>query len=301
MKKISRFSLALGLSLFTISGGAAAQETGALGPTLDRVVARNAVYVGYREAALPFSYQMPGQAVPVGYLWEICGHVVKTMQEKIGKAVPLVPVAVTDNARVMMLKTGITDLDCGGAASTVVRQKQVGLSYTVYVSELRVLVRKGVGIERFEQLADKRVVVLNGGVADRQVKQNALTRNINLQLLQVNTPAEAMALLAKGEVDAYVGDDATLAAQRATQKDGYELLVGGLAAEPYAIMLPKDDAVLKKLVDETLLSLMQSGELARIYDKWFISPIPPANLGLDLPMSTLLKAAIQAPNDKPVN
>jgi len=301
MKKISRFSLALGLGLFTIACGAAAQEQGALGPTLDRVVARNAVYVGYREAALPLSYQIPGQAAPVGYMWEICGHVVKAMQEKVGKAVPLVPVAVTDNARVMMLKTGITDLDCGAAASTVARQKQVGLSYTVYVSELRVLVRQGAGIERFEQLADKRVVILNGGVADRQVKQNALTRNISLQLLQVNTPAEAMALLAKGEVDAYVGDDATLAAQRATQKDGYELLVGGLAAEPYAIMLPKDDAVLKKLVDETLLSLMQSGELARIYDKWFISPIPPANLGLDLPMSTLLKAAIQAPNDKPVN
>lgn len=284
-----------------MSAAGAQQETDALGPTLARIAARDAIYLGYREAAAPFSFQSAGQDAPLGYTWDICGEVVKAVQVRLGKSIRLVAVPVTDNSRVMMLKTGMLDLDCGGAANTVARQKQVALSNTVYVSEHRVLVRQAAGIERFEQLADKRVVVLAGGIAERFVKQAALGRNITVQLQSANSPVEAMALLSRGEVDAFVGEDAMLAVQRSGQREAFVLLDGGLAAEPYALMLPKDDAPLKKLVDDTLLAMMQGGELARLYDKWFNSPIPPANAALNLPMSTLLKSAIQVPNDKPVN
>lgn len=292
--------LAAGLAFLSLTAGAQ-QAADTLGPTLTKIAARDAIYVGYREAAAPFSYQLAGQNQPLGYTWDICGDVVKAVQQRLGKNVRLIPVPVTDNARVMMLKTGMLDLDCGGAANTVARQKQVGLSNTVYVSEHRVLVRQAAGIERFEQLADKRVVVLAGGIAERFVKQAALGRNITVQLQSANSPVEAMALLSRGEVEAFVGEDAMLAVQRSGQREAFVLLDGGLAAEPYALMLPKDDAPLKKLVDDTLVTMMQGGELARLYDKWFNSPIPPANAALNLPMSPLLKAAIQTPNDKPVN
>lgn len=302
MKKFShaiRLAIA-GLALLPLT--AVAQDAaGELGQTLARIKARDVIYVGYREEAMPFSYLQPGQAMPTGYLWEICGNVVQAIEGRLGRKVRLEPLPVTDNARVMMLKTGMVDLDCGGAANTVARQKQVGVSSTVYVSEHRVLVRRSDGIERFEQLADKRVAVLNGGVAERYVRQAALARNLNLTVLGANTPEEAMALLARGEVAAFVADDATLGVQKAGQGASYALLEGGLAAEPYAVLMPKDDPAIKKLVDGTLATMMQSGELTRLYAKWFEAPIPPANLGLELPMSALLKAAIQTPNDKPVN
>ena len=66
-------------------------------------------------------------------------------------------------------------------------------------------------------------------------------------------------------------------------------------------MLPLDDPQFKKLVDDVIVGLMQSGELGRLYDKWFTKPIPPNGINLQMPMSDLLKAAIANPNDRPVN
>jgi glutamate/aspartate transport system substrate-binding protein len=297
-----RLLVSLILGFFTLITSAFGEESpSALGATLGRIVARQALYVGYREAALPFSYSLPKQSVPTGYFWDICSHVFKAVEDRLGKLVPVVPVAVTDNARTMMLKTGITDLDCGAIGNTVGRQKQVSFSTNVYVSEIKVMVNKNAGFTGFEQLADKRVVTVAGGTAERHIKLAALSRNITLQHVLSNTPAEAMAVLAKGGAEAYVAEDAVLVAQRTSIPGEFVLLDAALATEPFAIMLPKDDQVWKNLVDDTLTALMQSGELARIYDKWFMNPIPPVGINLNLPMSELLKAAIQKPDDTPVN
>jgi glutamate/aspartate transport system substrate-binding protein len=280
---------------------AIAQEVMAPSPTVERIVARQAIYVGYRESASPFSYLLPGQSVPAGYVWDVCTHVFRALEGRLGKTLPVVPVSVTDNARTMMLKTGIVDLDCGAAGNTVARQKQVSFSTNLYVSEIKVLVKKDAGFSSFEQFAGKRVVTVASGTAERHVKMAALKFSISLQHLLADSPVEAMAMLGRGAADAYVAEDAVLVAQRAASPGDFVLLDAALATEPFGIMLPKDDAVWKKLVDETIAGLMQSGELARIYDKWFLSPIPPAGINLNLPMSDLLKAAIREPGDTPVN
>jgi glutamate/aspartate transport system substrate-binding protein len=46
--------------------------------------------------------------------------------------------------------------------------------------------------------------------------------------------------------------------------------------------------------------LMKSGELEKIYTKWFLSPIPPRNATVGMPVSASLKNAIANPNDNPV-
>ncbi|RIX41159.1 MAG: amino acid ABC transporter substrate-binding protein [Rhodocyclales bacterium GT-UBC] len=272
-----------------------------LGATLTRISTREAVYLGYRETAQPFSFLLAGQDKPQGFAWDLCEEVIQVVQQRLGKNIHVVPVPVTESARVMMVKSGMIDLDCSGGVNSVARQKQVAMSNTIFVGEHRVMVRRGSGIERFEQLADKRVAVLNAGQAERFVRQAALGRNISLQLLSVNSPVEAMTLLLRGDVDAFVGEDVMLAIQRAAQQADLVLLEGGLAAEPYALMFAKDDASFKKLVDETLVAMMQSGLFARVYDKWFVLPSSSEHAALGLPMSPLLKAAVQAPNDKPVN
>jgi glutamate/aspartate transport system substrate-binding protein len=73
-----------------------------------------------------------------------------------------------------------------------------------------------------------------------------------------------------------------------------------LSVEPYGIMLRRDDAPFKKLVDDTLIELMKSGEIEKIYNKWFLAPIPPKGINLNLPLSPQLKEAIKNPNDKGV-
>jgi glutamate/aspartate transport system substrate-binding protein len=73
-----------------------------------------------------------------------------------------------------------------------------------------------------------------------------------------------------------------------------------LSVEPIAIMIRKDDPAFKKVADDTIRELAKSGELAKLYDKWFIQPIPPKNTRVGLPASEFTKAAWVNLNDKPM-
>jgi glutamate/aspartate transport system substrate-binding protein len=50
----------------------------------------------------------------------------------------------------------------------------------------------------------------------------------------------------------------------------------------------------------TIGGIMMSGEIEKIYAKWFTSPIPPKNINLNFPMTPPLKEAFKNPNDKGV-
>jgi glutamate/aspartate transport system substrate-binding protein len=301
-----RYSLLLVAALLFIANPAAAQTAavpGDMGPTLNKIASMGALYAAHRESANPFSYVASGAAdAPVyGYSWELCQHVAKAVNERLGREIRMVPVVVSANSRIMMVKVGMADLECGATTNNVARQKQVGFSNTFYVAEVRLMVRKDSGIKRIADLANKRVVTTLGTTADRLVKQAALANNITMQYLMGRSHGESMGMIVRGEADAYVGDDAVIAGERAnaSMNDQLVFLDEVLATEPYGIMLPKDDPQFKKLVDDVIVGLMQSGEFARIYDKWFMNPIPPRGINLQMPMSDKLKAAIANPNDRP--
>ena len=65
-------------------------------------------------------------------------------------------------------------------------------------------------------------------------------------------------------------------------------------------MMRKDDPAFKKAVDDSIEAMVKSGELAKMYDKWFMQPIPPANTKVGLPLSEATKNAWANPNDKPM-
>ena len=91
---------------------------------------------------------------------------------------------------------------------------------------------------------------------------------------------------------------AALAAKSKSPKD-YKILNDVLAVEPIAIMIRKDDPAFKKAVDDSIKAQAKSGELAKLYDKWFLKPIPPANVTINLPLGEATKNAWANPNDKP--
>jgi len=45
--------------------------------------------------------------------------------------------------------------------------------------------------------------------------------------------------------------------------------------------------------------MMKSGELEKLYTRWFLSPIPPKNISMNFPMSEKLKELIKNPSDAP--
>ncbi len=287
---------------------AAAQADKDAGPTLGRIAGERVITLGHREAAIPFSYVIPdpevlGRDRYAGYSWDICLKIADAVEKRIGQKIEVRPVTMAANLRIMMVKVGIADIECGSSTNNVARQKLVAFSNTFYVADVRIMVRKDHGIRSLGDLNGKRVVTTLGTTADRLIKQQAFARNLSIDYLVGRSHAESMALMNEGKADAYIGDDAIVAAQRAGSplRDKLAFLDETLATAPYGLMLPRDDPQFKKFVDEVLVDLMKSGELARLYDKWFMNPIPPDGINLQMPMSEKLKAAIANPNDKPAN
>jgi glutamate/aspartate transport system substrate-binding protein len=81
--------------------------------------------------------------------------------------------------------------------------------------------------------------------------------------------------------------------------DQLEVVGDSLQVEPYACMMRKDDPAFKALVDGVFADAMKSGEFERLYNKWFMSPIPPRGTNLGLPMSQQLRDNLKALSDKP--
>ena len=94
-------------------------------------------------------------------------------------------------------------------------------------------------------------------------------------------------------------DEPILAGLLANSPDAgkLKLLEENFGFEPYGMAMRREDPEFKKLVDDTLVGMMKSGEFERIYNKWFMSPIPPKNINLQIPMSDLLRELIRNPND----
>ena len=114
--------------------------------------------------------------------------------------------------------------------------------------------------------------------------------------------SDSFLLLESGRADAFVMDGQILAGLISKSKSpaDYKIVGEALSVEPISIMYRKDDPAFKKAVDDSVRALAKSGEAAKLYDKWFMQPIPPANTKVGLPASEATKAAWANPTDKPL-
>ena len=110
-----------------------------------------------------------------------------------------------------------------------------------------------------------------------------------------------MLLVDAGRAAAFAMDDILLFGLMANAKNPTEWEVVGdaLQVEPYACMLRKGDPKFQALVDGVISDMMKSGEFAKLYDKWFMTAIPPKGINLKLPMNAELVKNIKAPNNSP--
>jgi glutamate/aspartate transport system substrate-binding protein len=201
----------------------------------------------------------------------------------------------------MLVKSGMADIECGATSNLSSRQKLVTFSNTYFVAEVKVVAPADGAVRSLNDLANKRVVAIAGTSATRLIRQAAFARGLPVDVLEVRSAEDAFAALQSGKVDAYVGDDAIINQQRseASNPGAFAILSESLSVEPYGLVLPLEDENFRRLVNQVLTGLMASGELERIYDKWFMSPIPPKGVALNMPISPMLKSVIQYPNDRP--
>ena len=290
------------LAYFLVAGIASIQPYIAFAqssPVLDRVKSGGKIIIAHREASVPFSY-FDADKKPVGYAIDLCVKLAQAVGAKMGvKSVPTEFVAVTPANRIDTIAQGKADMECGGTTNNKERREKVSFTVPHFITGVRMLVKSSARVERIEDLAEKTIAVTKGSTAQKAVDTANKERLIGLKLTEVKDHTEAVDMVEKGLASAYMTDDVILFSLAATRPDPKSLKVVGkfLTIEPLAIMLPKNDPEFKKIVDEEMKRLIRSREANAIYDKWFMQPIPPKGITLNLPVSYLLKDFWKYPTD----
>ena len=277
------------------SGQALAQD---LTGTLKKIKETGSITIGHRDASVPFSYYDDKQQ-PVGFAMDICSQVVAAIKTEL--KLPKIDVQyalVTSSNRIPLMANGTVDLECGSTTNNIERQKQVSFTNSHYVTASRYVTKKTSNIANIDDLKGKTVVSTSGSTNIKQLNEVNTQRQLGITVIAANGHAEAFLMVETDRAVAFVMDDIIIAGLVASSKtpDAYHLPPGAFSLpEPYGIMLRRDDPDFKRVVDAATAKLYTSGEIEKLYAKWFQSPIPPRGLNLNLAMDPALKKAFRNP------
>ncbi|OYU45630.1 MAG: amino acid ABC transporter substrate-binding protein [Burkholderiales bacterium PBB4] len=269
--------------------------------TLAKIKASNTITMGVRDSSGALSYTL-GEGKYAGYHVEICQRIVANVEKAIGHKVEVKYQSVTSQNRIPLVQNGTVDIECGSTTNNATRQKDVAFAVTTYVEEVRIAVKANSGITSIAQLANRNVATTTGTTSVQTLRKHERATGVDFKEVFGKDHSDSFLLLESGRADAFVMDGQILAGNIATSKNPADFRIVGevLSVEPIAIMMRKDDPAFKKLADDTIRELQKSGELAKLYDRWFLFPIPPKNTRVGLPASETTKAAWANLNDKPM-
>ncbi|MBU7574548.1 MAG: transporter substrate-binding domain-containing protein [Hydrogenophaga sp.] len=288
----------LALAVTTLAVGSAFAQAG---DTLAKIKASGSVSLGVRESS-GLGYTL-GNGKYVGFHTEMGEIILADIQKQLGLAklnVNYQP--VTSQNRIPLVQNGTVDLECGSTTNNATRQKDVSFAVTTYVEEVRIAVKANSGITGIKDLNGKTVATTTGTTSVQTLRKNERAGGIDFKEVYGKDHADSFLALESGRADAFVMDGSILAANISKSKSpaDYKIVGEVLSVEPIACMLRKDDPAFKKAVDDSIKRQIADGSLAKLYDKWFMQPIPPANVKIGLPLSDATKAAWASPNDKPM-
>jgi glutamate/aspartate transport system substrate-binding protein len=270
--------------------------------TLKKIKDSGTITLGTRESSGALAYTL-GDGKYVGFHTEMADRIAKDLQRDL--KMPKLDVKyqpVTSQNRIPLVQNGTVDLECGSTTNNAARQKDVAFAMTTYVEEGRIVVKANSGITGIAGLAGKTIATTTGTTSVQTLRKNKRATGMEFKELFGKDHSDSFLLLESGRADAFVMDGQILAGLVSKSKNpaDYKILGEVLSVEPIACMMRKDDPAFKKAVDDSIKAMVKSGDLAKLYDKWFVQPIPPANTKVGLPLSDATKNAWNSPNDKPM-
>jgi len=278
---------------------ACAQPALAQEGTLKKIKDSGTITIGHRDASIPFSYYDDKQQ-PVGYAVDLCLRIVDAVKTEL--KMPKIDVKyqlVTSANRIPLMANGTIDLECGSTTNNLERQKQVAFTITHFVTANRWVAKKSANLKTLADLKGKTVVSTAGTTNIKGITEINAAQNLGLSIISANGHPEAFQMVETGRAAAFVMDDIllySLAAQSRNPAD-YAISTDATSIEPYGIMLRRDDPQFKKVVDAAMTGVYKSGQINAIYEKWFLKPIPPKGLNLNIPMSEQFKKVVASPTD----
>ena len=272
-------------------------------PVLDRIRSSGKIVLAHRESSVPFSYYDANKK-PVGYALDLCKDVAEAVRKHLGlKTLEIAYVPITTATRIDTIVTGKADLECGSTTNNAERRQKVAFTIPHYITGTRFAVRADSPIAELNQFEHHVLVSTAGSTPFKSVDQANKDRLLGIDVKPVKDNAEAMKMLADKTADGFAMDDVQLYGLIAESANPAQYKVVGkfITIEPLAIMMSKDDAAFKKVVDDEMRHIIRTGEAEKIYDRWFLSTIPPKNASLNLPMSYLLRDSWKYPSDVVAN
>src|SRR5437763_9759824 len=267
--------------------------------TLQKIKSSGSITIGHRDASLPFSYYDDKQQ-PIGYAMDLCHRIVDAVKTEL--KMPKLETKyqlVTSANRIPLMANGTIDLECGSTTNNLERQKQVWFTITHFVTANRWVSKKSAKLHKLSDLKGKTIVSTAGTTNIKQITELNGQQNLGMNIISDNGHPQALDMLETGRPVAFVMDDIllySLTAQSRNPKD-YQISAIALSVEPYGIMLRKDDTAFKKVVDAAMVDTYRSGAINAIYDRWFLKPVPPKGLNLNVPMSEPFRKVIANPTD----
>ncbi len=271
--------------------------------SLARIQERKAIVIAHREASIPISY-LSEESKPIGYAMDICSKIVERIKREF--KLPQLSVSyllVNPSNRLLAIQEGKADMECGTTANTAERRKQMAFSIPYFFSATKFLAKSDAQLKNWADLSHKRVAIVRGSTANSLMRQLAQLKFSEIKLIEVSHSRAGLELLQEGQADALVAEEVILAGLRANAEatQQWKITGDGIGIEAQTIMFAKDDPALKALIDKEIARMMNEGELSKLYEKWFMQPLPTTGVNYVLPMSFLLRDSLRFPSDKVFN
>ncbi|WP_019222535.1 transporter substrate-binding domain-containing protein [Bartonella rattaustraliani] len=267
--------------------------------TLEKIKKTGEITLGVRESS-GLAYAL-GDGKYVGFHTEMAENIINDISKKIGKPIKIHYLPLTSQNRIPLLNNSTYDFECGSTTNDRARGKKAAFAYTTYIEEVRIAVKKNSHIKSLADLNGKTVATTTGTTSVQLIRKNKRAKNINFNVVKGKDHGDSFLLLESGRADAFVMDASILAGHIAKSKNpsDYIILDTVLSVEPIACMLRLNDKDFEQAIDDSIVRQIKDKTLEKLYNKWFLMPIPPANTVVNLPLSKATKYAWEHPNNKP--
>jgi len=256
-----------GLFSMLISGTGLAADIS----TLEQIKKSGEIRIGYRETEPPMSF-LNKDKQPVGYSIELCLHIaneVKSTLQNPNIATKYLPVNASN--RFDALRDNSIDILCGSTTKTLSRSELVDFTQLTFITGAAFLSLNSAKVEKFSDLKGKKVAVVKDTTTKNALEKNLRKKGSDAKIIVVNSAAEGVDLVVKGEVVAFSADQIVLIGLVVTHKDKKQFAVSDkvFSFEPFALAIRQNDSEFRLLADRTLARLNRSGNITKVFNQWF--------------------------------
>jgi glutamate/aspartate transport system substrate-binding protein len=238
---------------------------------LNKVARTGQIVFGYAENSPPFSF-VDKAGKPAGYSLDLCKAIAEQVRRELKlEHLAIEFLAVDSKDRMNALMNGRVDMDCSTTTQTLGRMEKVDFTLMTFVTGASMVSLRDKGPREPTEIQGKSVAVIQGTTTESVLNQFLRDQGITADVVLVTSAAAGMGLLEKGTVEGFISDRAMLIGQIMNSSSRDQLLLSEdmISFEPYALMLPRNDADFRLVANRALAQVFHGNQIGILYRKWF--------------------------------